>query len=59
VWTILSLGTPLLDRSATDKRIAWHGAALFQVDAGKIISLWVLGDVKELEKNLDQNATRN
>ena len=37
---------------ATGRQVTWAGAALFQFDGDKIASLWVLGDVKNLERQL-------
>lgn len=40
----------------TQKSVAWMGAAHFRFRAGKIASLWVLGDLWSLEENLKRNA---
>lgn len=39
----------------TGKVISWAGAALFTFKQGKIFDLWVLGDVKSLEIELQNN----
>lgn len=38
--------------SATGKQVSWAGAALFTFSGDKVSSLWVLGDLKSLEKQL-------
>ena len=40
----------------TGRRVAWSGAALFTFADGKIIDLWVLGDLKSLEHQLAVNT---
>jgi len=42
----------LLNYPATHKYVSWHGAALFKFSDMKISSLWVLGDLKNLEDQL-------
>ncbi|MBC71854.1 MAG: hypothetical protein CMH47_06140 [Muricauda sp.] len=37
----------------TGKQISWSGAALFIFSGQKVSSLWVLGDLKKLEEELD------
>ncbi len=39
--------------AATNKQISWAGAALFTFSGEKIASLWVLGDLKGLESQLN------
>ena len=41
-----------LGYSATHKQVSWAGAALFKFSEGKVSSLWVLGDVKNLDRQL-------
>ncbi len=37
---------------ATGRDLAWAGAALFEVEGGRIARLWVLGDVDGLKRQL-------
>jgi len=37
---------------ATNKQVSWAGAALFTFSGKKISNVWVLGDLKSLEKQL-------
>ncbi len=37
---------------ATHKQVSWAGAALFNFFGTKISSLWVIGDIKDLERQL-------
>lgn len=39
----------------TQKRVSWHGCALFTFDGPLIKDVWVLGDLKNLEQQLDRN----
>ncbi len=39
---------------ATHKQVSWSGAALFLFKGDKVIDLWVLGDLKGLEQQLEQ-----
>ena len=41
----------------TGKRVTWDGAALFRFKDGKVSSLWVLGDLKSLEAQLNEGKT--
>jgi predicted ester cyclase len=41
-----------LGAAPTGRELAWAGAALFHVEAGRIASLWVLGDVDGLKQQL-------
>ena len=41
----------------TSKRVTWSGAALFTFAEGKVTDLWVLGDLKSLESQLETNET--
>jgi steroid delta-isomerase-like uncharacterized protein len=36
----------------TGRLVAWDGAALFHFEEGKIVSLWVLGDLESLRAQL-------
>ena len=39
----------------TQKRVSWHGCALFTFDGELIKDVWVLGDLKTLEDQLNRN----
>ncbi len=42
------------------QEIRWSGAAFFKTGAGKIIELWVLGDIEEIRRQLEpQRAAAN
>ena len=41
----------------TQKRVSWAGCALFTFKGNRIADVWVLGDLKTLEKQLKCNAT--
>ncbi len=41
----------------TGKQVSWAGAALFNFKNGKILDLWILGDLKSLERQLAKNGT--
>ena len=41
-----------LGYSPTNKEVSWAGAALFKFSGEKVSSLWVLGDLKNLEQQL-------
>lgn len=41
---------------ATQKRVYWHGAALFRFESSAIAELWVLGDLAGLDAILAENA---
>ncbi len=43
----------------TGELVEWQGAALFQIDAGLITSVWVLGDLIALDALLDQQASQS
>jgi hypothetical protein len=43
---------PLLGAPPTGKRVSWAGAALFHAKGGKLESLWVLGDLDSLRRQL-------
>lgn len=47
----------LMGLEPSGQRISWDGAALFHFKSGKILSLWVLGDLKSLEAQLDAGKT--
>ncbi len=40
----------------TGAEVAWEGAALFETDAGRIRTLWVLGDLAGLTAKLELQA---
>jgi steroid delta-isomerase-like uncharacterized protein len=42
----------LLGQPPTGKRVSWAGAALFHASGGKLESLWVLGDLDSLRRQL-------
>ena len=42
---------------STGRRVTWDGAALFHFKDGKVLSLWVLGDLKSLEAQLNEYQT--
>lgn len=42
----------------TGARVDWAGAALFHTEAGRIVDLWVLGDVHGLVNQLSANSGR-
>ena len=56
-FTGIHQGT-LMGFEPTEKRVTWDGAALFHFKAGKVSSLWVLGDIKSLENQLKENKTQ-
>ncbi len=41
----------------THKRVSWAGCALFTFKGDRIIDVWVLGDLKNLEDQLKRNPT--
>ena len=43
----------LLGFVGTGREVNWQGAALFHFDNGLVCSLWVLGDLKSLEEQLN------
>ena len=43
----------------TGELVEWQGAALFEIDAGLITSVWVLGDLASLDALLAEQAQRN
>ena len=45
----------LLGYPPTEKRVSWQGAALYTFSDGKVVALWVLGDIKALEQQLSTN----
>ena len=47
----------LMGYEPTGRRVTWDGAALFHFRDGKITSLWVLGDLKSLEMQLNTRKT--
>ena len=44
-----------LGYAATNMRVSWSGAALFSFADDKVSNLWVLGDIKGLEQQLENN----
>jgi steroid delta-isomerase-like uncharacterized protein len=44
---------PLLGVAATDRNVSWAGAAFFTIAQGRIASLWVLGDIVGLKRQLE------
>lgn len=46
-----------LGYAPTQKRLSWHGCALFTFRGDKVADVWVLGDLKSLEKQLVENST--
>lgn len=47
----------LMGYAATGKHLVWEGAALFQFTEGLVTDLWVLGDIKTLESQLNNEHT--
>jgi len=45
----------LLEYAPTGKRVSWQGCALFTFDGELIADAWVLGDLKGLELQLEDN----
>ena len=43
----------------TGDMVEWQGAALFEIDAGLITSVWVLGDLTALDALLTEQAQRS
>jgi len=43
---------PLLGIAATGRNVSWAGAAFFTMAQGRIASLWVLGDIAGLKRQL-------
>ena len=43
---------PLFGVAATGKPVSWAGAAFFKIADARIVSLWVLGDVDGLKRQL-------
>ncbi len=46
-----------LGYSPTQQRVTGNGCALFTFRGDKVADLWVLGDLKSLEKQLEENRT--
>jgi len=42
----------LFDYEATGNRIKYNGASFFKIENGKIVDIWVLGDLNALHKQL-------
>lgn len=42
---------------STGRHLVWDGAALFHFKNGKVISLWVLGDIASLQAQLNEDQT--
>ena len=47
---------PFMDYAPTGKRVSWSGCALFTFEGERIMDVWVLGDLKNLENQLKRNA---
>lgn len=45
---------PMLGYSATGRVVSWNGAALFTFEGDLIVSLWVLGDLDALRRQLQE-----
>ena len=45
-----------MGRAPTGLRLSWRGCALFSFRGERIAEVWVLGDLKTLENQLDDNA---
>ncbi len=45
-----------LGYAPTQKRLSWQGCALFTFRGDKVANVWVLGDLKSLEKQLAENS---
>ena len=43
--------------SPTQHQLSWNGCALFTFNGERITDVWVLGDLKNLEKQLEANET--
>jgi steroid delta-isomerase-like uncharacterized protein len=43
---------PLLGMAATGRQVSWAGAGFFTMQANRIASLWVLGDIEGLKRQL-------
>ncbi len=41
----------------TQRRLSWSGCALFRFSGDLVADLWVLGDLKSLDEQLQRNAT--
>ena len=49
---------PFLGYEPTGEAVQWSGCALFTFVGDKVSDLWVLGDLKGLEEQLERNKTR-
>lgn len=49
---------PFMGFAPTGLPVAWEGAALFTFAGDRIADVWVLGDLKGLERRLHDNAGR-
>jgi steroid delta-isomerase-like uncharacterized protein len=47
---------PLLGVPASGRRVSWDGAAFFTIADGRVVDLWVLGDLAGLRAQLDAVA---
>ena len=47
----------LMGYASTHKRVSWAGCALFTFKGERIADVWVLGDLKSLEEQLQRNKT--
>lgn len=41
----------------TQRRVSWSGCALFTFSGARVVDVWVLGDLKNLEMQLERNET--
>ncbi len=48
---------PLFGVEATGRRVSWAGAAFFEIARGRIASVWVLGDIDGLKRQLGAAVT--
>ena len=49
----------LMGYEPTGRQVSWDGAALFHFNAGKITTLWVLGDVDGLKEQLRRHDAQS
>jgi predicted ester cyclase len=47
---------PLLGVPATGRQVSWAGAAFFTIADARIASLWVLGDIEGLKRQLEASG---
>ena len=46
---------PFMGYAATNQQVSWAGAALFTFEDDKVACLWVLGDVINLQRQLEES----